>query len=381
MKRVNNIYNKICDINVIMDMYDKVIKTNTKNKKKIQNFENFYSCNMAKIKETLITKSYVPGKYNIFLVKEPKTRIIMSQEIEDKIVNHLVAKYFLIDVFDKTLQDRNCATRKGKGTHYALRLFKKDYNYFKNKYKKFYVLKMDISKYFYNLDHEIIKQLVREKIKDKDVLKIIDSIIDSTNEKYINEKIIKLKENEKTRILNSNNKNKEELLQEIEKLPLYQNGKGVCIGNMVSQIVATVYLDKLDKYIENELGIKAHARYMDDFYCMHYDKNYLKEVLEKINEYLKKFKLALNAKTKIYSSTEGIEFLGFVFYNKGSKIYMKLTNKTKKKFKEKMKIKNLEYINDFISKKKYLEVRNSYRGHLSYGNCHSLYNKYVLLKL
>ena len=129
MKRVNNIYNKICDINVIMDMYDKVIKTNTKNKKKIQKFENFYSCNIAKIKETLITKSYVPGKYNIFLVKEPKTRIIMSQEIEDKIVNHLVAKYFLIDVFDKTLQDRNCATRKGKGTHYALRLFKKDYNY------------------------------------------------------------------------------------------------------------------------------------------------------------------------------------------------------------------------------------------------------------
>ena len=103
--------------------------------------------------------------------------------------------------------------------------------------------------------------------------------------------------------------------------------------------------------------------------------------MEKINEYLKKFKLALNAKTKIYSSTEGIEFLGFVFYNKGSKIYMKLTNKTKKKFKEKMKIKNLEYINDFISKKKYLEVRNSYRGHLSCGNCYSLYNKYVLCKL
>lgn len=378
MKRVNNIYNKICDIDVIMDMYDKVIKTNTKNKKKIQNFENFYSCNIAQIKEKLITKSYVPGKYNIFLVKEPKTRIIMSQEIEDKIVNHLVAKYFLIDVFDKTLQDRNCATRKGKGTHYALRLFKKDYNYFKNKYKKFYVLKMDISKYFYNLDHKIIKQIVREKIKDKDVLKIIDSIIDSTNEKYINEKIIKLKENEKTRILNSNNKNKKELLQEIEKLPIYQNGKGVCIGNMVSQIVATFYLDKLDKYIENVLGIKAHVRYMDDFYCMHQDKSYLKKCLEKIKEYLKEFKLTLNSKTKIYSSIEGIEFLGFVFYNKGSKIYMNLTNKTKKKFKKKMKIKNLKYINNIISKEKYLGVRNSYRGHLSYGNCNSLYTKYVL---
>ena len=281
----------------------------------------------------------------------------MSQEIEDKIVNHLVAKYFLIDVFDKTLQDRNCATRKEKGTHYALRLFKKDYNYFKNKYGKFYILKMDISKYFYNLDHKIIKQLIREKIKDKNALKIIDSIIDSTNEKYINETIAKLKENEKLRILNSNNKNKKELLQEIEKLPIYQNGKGVCIGNMVSQIVATFYLDKLDKYIENVLGIKAHVRYMDDFYCMHQNKSYLKRCLEKIKDYLKEFKLTLNSKTKIY---------------------MKLTNKTKKKFKEKMKIKNLEYINNLNSKEEYLGVRNSYRGHLSYGNCYSLYNKYVL---
>ena len=107
-------------------------------------------------------------------------------------------------------------------------------------------------------------------------------------------------------------KNKKELLQEIEKLPIYQNGKGVCIGNMVSQIVATFYLDKLDKYIENVLGIKAHVRYMDDFYCMHQNKSYLKRCLEKIKDYLKEFKLTLNSKTKIYSSTEGIEVLGFV---------------------------------------------------------------------
>ena len=137
-----------------------------------------------------MSKNYVPGKYNIFLVKEPKLRIIMSQEIEDKIINHLVAKYFLIDVFDKTMSDRNCATRIGKGTHYALRLFKQDYNYFLNKHKKFYILKLDISKYFYNLDHEVIK--------------------------------------------------------------------------------------KLDKYIQEKLHIRAYARYMDDFYCMHESKEYLK---------------------------------------------------------------------------------------------------------
>ena len=230
MKRVNNLYKKICDIDVIMDMYDSVIRVNTKNKQKIQNFDNFYSCNIAKIKERLIKKDYVLGKYNLFLIHEPKIRIIMSQEIEDKIINHLVAKYFLVDVFDKSMSDRNCATRIGKGIHYALRLFKQDYNYYLNKYKKFYILKLDISKYFYNLDHEIIKNIIRHKIKDKNALKLIDSIIDSTDEKYINEEIIRLKNNEKNKILNSNYNDKEKRLKEVEQLPLYKEGKGVCIG-------------------------------------------------------------------------------------------------------------------------------------------------------
>ena len=126
MKRVGNLYNKICDLDVIMDMYDNSVRKNTKNRKKIQRFDDFYSCNLLKIRETLMKKDYKPQKYNIFLVYEPKLRIIMSQEIEDKIINHLVAKYFLIDIFDKNMLDRNCATRIGKGTHYALKLFKKD---------------------------------------------------------------------------------------------------------------------------------------------------------------------------------------------------------------------------------------------------------------
>lgn len=225
MKRVNNLYNKICDIDVIMNMYDKSIRINTKNKKKIQEFEKFYSCNMVQIKEILMSKNYVPGKYHIFLVKEPKLRVIMSQDIQDKIINHLVAKYFLIDVFDKTMSDRNCATRIGKGTHYALRLFKQDYNYFLNKYKKFYILKLDISKYFYNVDHEVIKNLVRHKIKDKNALKIIDTIMESTNSEYINQEIIALKNGEKKRILKSNIKDKENRLEEIENLPLYKKRK------------------------------------------------------------------------------------------------------------------------------------------------------------
>ena len=377
MKRVNNLYKKICDIDVIMDMYDHAIKINTKNKKKIQEFDNFYSSNIMKIKEILMSKDYVPGRYNLFLIHEPKIRIIMSQQIEDKVINHLIAKYFLIDVFDKSMLTKNCATRIGKGTHYALKLFKKDYNYYLNKHDKFYILKLDISKYFYNLDHKIIKELIMRKIKDKDVLKILDSVIDSTDEEYINETIIKLKENEMKKFKDKNN-NSLSKSREIENIPLYSKGKGLCIGNMISQVVATFYLDELDKYVINNLKVKAYTRYMDDFYCMHSSKEYLKGCLIKIEQFLKKYKLELNRKTKIYHSNESVEFLGFMFSSKNNNIRMRLTNKTKKKFKVKMKIKNNQYLNKEIEFDEYRSIRDSYRGHLNYGNCEHLYKKHII---
>ena len=144
---------------------------------------------------------------------------------------------------------------------------------------------------------------------------------------------------------------------------------------MISQVVVTFYLDELDKL---KLKIKAYGRYMDDFYCISRDKDFLKECLEKIKEFLEKYKLELNRKTKIYSSTENIEFLGFMFSSKNHNIRMKLTNKTKKKFKIKMKRKNRELLNHRIDFSKYIQIRDSYRGHLSYGNCNFLYIKYTV---
>ena len=337
MKRINNLYNKINDIDVIMDMYDNVVRKNTKNKNKLAKFEDFYSINVMNIKNVIESKNYTPERYNIFLVKEPKERVIMSQSIKDKIINHLVAKYFLIDVFDKTLINQNVATRVGRGTHYGLKLFKSYLNSYKNKYKKFYVLKFDIKKYFFNIDHNIVMNLIENKIKDKKVLNIISNIIDSTNEEYVNNKIDKLGNN----------------------LPIYKIGKGLPIGNMTSQIIATFYLDELDHYIKYNLKIKCYVRYMDDGVLIHQDKIYLQYCLNKIKKIIVKYKLELNHKVKIYTSDEEIEFLGFRFILK-EKIIMKVTNKTKKRFKCKCNNSN--------------ETLQSYLGYLKYGSCKGLIN-------
>ena len=375
MKRVGNLYNKICDLSVIMDMYDKSIKVKTRNKEKIEEFNNFYSLNIIQIKDILSAKNYTPGKYNIFFIQEPKIRIIMSQSIEDKILNHLVAKYFLSEVFEPVLIEENCATRIGKGTHYALKLFKKYYNISHNKYKKFYILKFDIEKYFYNIDHQIVKKLIRKRIKDRDAIKMLDKIIDSTDESYINEEIEHLKKVLKTQTIEKNINNLNDRLKEIDNLPFYKKGKGCPIGNMSSQIIATFYLNELDHFIKEKLKIKYYIRYMDDGILIHENKAYLEYCLEMILKMLERYRLSLNRKTKIYSSNEEIEFLGFRFkYH--NKIIMKVSNKTKVRFKKRMKCflinkENINYDN-------YRSVRDSYIGHLSYGSCYNLLHKNII---
>ena len=109
MKRVNNLYSKIYDIDNIMD-YAHIVCVNTANKVKVEKFNMYISENIYHIKDLLASKKYTVGKYNIFLIREPKLRIIMSQSIEDKVVNHLCAKYFLVDVFDKSFVDCSIAT-------------------------------------------------------------------------------------------------------------------------------------------------------------------------------------------------------------------------------------------------------------------------------
>ena len=86
--------------------------------------------------------------------------------------------------------------------------------------------------------------------------------------------------------------------------------KGLGIGNMTSQVLAIFYLNYLDHYVKEELKIKYYIRYQDDFLLFHSNKEYLKECLEKIEEFLKKEKLSLNKKTRIYKNTNNFIFLG-----------------------------------------------------------------------
>ena len=125
---------------------------------------------------------------------------------------------------------------------------------------------------------------------------------------------------------------------EIERIPLYEKGKGLPIGNMTSQIMAVYYLNELDHFIKEKMHAKYYIRYMDDGVLLSNDKEYLKYCLDKIEKVVSKYKLKLNDKTKIINvSKEGIDFLGFRFYVK-DKIIMKVRSDTKKDLKESLRL-------------------------------------------
>ena len=266
MKRKGNLYLEIYKFENIISAFNEVCK-NTKNKKKVANLKEYKCIYISRIYNILKNKEYKPGPFNIFTIYEPKERRIVSQNMQDKIINHLVARYILYPAILPCLLDVNVASRKGLGTIEGIRLAKNFHRICKVKYKTYYILKCDISKFFASIDHDILKQKLERRIKDKDALKIVFDII------------------------------------EVEE-------NGLSIGAMTSQVLAIFYLNDMDRFIKETLKIKYYVRYQDDFLLFHPSKEYLKYCLNELEKFLEKENLTLNKKTRIYKSTNNFLFLG-----------------------------------------------------------------------
>ena len=329
----------------LLNIYEKEISKNVKNKKKLVKFEINKVQNITNIIDMLNRGKIGHEHYNIFLIYEPKCRLVMSLSIKDKIINHFVTRYALEAKLTKYLDLRNVATRKGMGTDYGIKLVIKYLKRLKN--NKFYILKIDISKYFYSIDHEVLKGLLVDKL-DSYEYDLVEKIIDSTNDAYINETINK--------IMKMNN----------VEVPLYYHGRGLPIGNVSSQILSIFYLYKLDHFIVHDLKLKYYVRYMDDFIILDSDLEKLKKARDIIIDKLdKKYKLKVNTKkTKIVSCKEGFSFLGYVFKVIDKKLVIKI------------KRSNLEKIKKRVKQVRYLLDRNKishYRAFCSimtYSNCY-----------
>ena len=350
-------YDSILSIDKIMDVY-KNIYLNTRHKEKLVRFELAFSSNVVSILKQLEDRTYNHSDYSVFLINMPKYRIIMSENMKDKIVNHLISKYILIPTLSPKLIDMNVATRKGMGTKMGIYYTKKYINKMKMNYDNFFVLKCDISKYFYNIDHKILLQKLSKEFNDKDILNILENIINSTDNMNINNMVDNIIKNEIRRLEDKGISDLKKKKIELSRLPRYKEGVGLPIGNETSQILAIYYLNSLDHFIKENLGIKCFVRYMDDFLLFHHDKEYLKFCLKEIEGYIEKLHLKLNRKTQIYDMKRGFNFLGYKFFLKEKKLIILINNQTKERIKRKLrrlKKKNMD---------KYCLVKASYKGYL-----------------
>lgn len=266
MKRKGYLYENIYDFDNIISAFNEVCR-NTKNKKKVEFFKEYKCIYTYRIYNILKNKNYKVGPYNIFTIKEPKERRIVSQGMVDKVINHLVARYILYPAILPCLTDFNVASRKNMGMRKGLELYQKYRHYFSCKYKHYYILKCDISKFFASIDHDILKEKLKKRIKDKKALQIVYNIIDSDSE-------------------------------------------GLSIGNMTSQVLAIFYLNDMDHFIKEKLKIKGVIRYQDDFLLFHHSKDYLKYCLHELTKFLDKENLKLNKKTRLYKDTDNFIFIG-----------------------------------------------------------------------
>lgn len=282
----------------------------------------------------------------------------MSLSVKDKVINHYVTRNILEPKLTKYLDPRNVATRKGMGTDYARKMVKDYINKLKQDNEELYVLKMDISKYFYSIDHEILKELLIDKL-DSEEYNIISKIIDTTNMEYVNKTIKKYKD--KSGI----------------DIPYYEFGKGLPIGNMTSQFLSIFYLYKLDYYIVHDLKLKHYVRYMDDFIIIDKDKEKLKDAKDRITEILEKeYKLRVNKKkTNVSNLKGGVGFLGLTYRLDNNKTIIRIKKSNYEKVKKKVKLNGKLYRKGNLSHQKLFSSIMNYK--YSYHFC----DNYKILRL
>ena len=322
MKKSYVSYDSLIDYNKILDSYRLVVK-NTKHKDKLFKYNLFLSSNLVSIYNSLKDFKYHHDKYNIFLIKDPKYRVIMSETLKDKIVNQMISEYILKPALEPRLIDSNVATRIGMGSIYAFKLCKDYINYLKRANKEIYVLKFDIKKYFYNIDHDILIEKLDKIFVDKRIINLLKDIIYSSNNSYVNREIDTIINRELKKDLSVKQKD------ELKKVPRYYYHKGLAIGNITSQILAIFYLNRIDHLIKEKLNCKYYIRYMDDGVIFDYDKERLKYIKSVLENELVKEKLELNKKTNIYKLSNGFIFIGYRFILNDNKLIIRINNKVK----------------------------------------------------
>ena len=299
-------------------------------------FSNNLDANLLEIQEQLRNGTFKFGSYRKHWVYVPKKRLVMALPFNSRIVQWSI--YQLLNPFyNKMMIEDSYACRVGKGSLAAALRLQYWMKEAQGKKERWYVLKMDISKYFYRVDHKILLEILGERVKDPQLMELLTNIIECDGEKF-----------GLPRFTSPDDIDDEDWLASI----------GMPIGNLTSQLFANIYLDRLDQFAKHTLHIHRYARYMDDITIVAPTKELARKWEHEIAEFLlKELHLDLNSKTVI-RPIDRVEFVGFIVSANGLQLRKQTTRRIKRSFKSICK----QYFAGELSKLEYDRRVASYKG-------------------
>lgn len=275
--------------------------------------------NLISIQNDLMWRTYTVGRYRQFYVTEPKKRLVMALGFRDRVVQWAIYRQINQEL-DNGMIYHSYGCRVEKGTTRAADRLQYWCTLVDRKPERWHYLKLDISKYFYRVDHEVLLGILRRKYPDEDgLLWLMETIINCDH----------------TPFGLPPGKSADEVPPSERLFEV-----GMPIGNLTSQLLANVCLNELDQYIKHELKCHFYVRYMDDMVLLAEEAATLNEWRVLIEDYLNRIlHLELNSKTTIGLVCRGITFVGCRIYPG----YRKPTPNTVYKMKARMRYIAKEY--------------------------------------
>jgi len=348
-----------------------------RNKRNTQNalrFEKHLEKNVFELIDDIYQGKYQLGRCIAFIVNKPVKREIFASDFRDRVVHHwLINK--LNPLFEHLFIQDSYACRIGKGTHYGVKRVDAFIKSCSESYTKdCYMLKLDVQGFFMHINHKLLykrlEQFIHEQYQQLDKSLVLE----------ITRKIIFT--NPTQNCIIKGHKKDWEGLPKNKSLFHSPPDCGLPIGNLTSQVFANFYMHQFDAYVTKELGLKYYGRYVDDFIIVHHDKEFLKNLIPQLSNFLLfNLQLTLHPK-KIYLQhySKGVKFLGTVI--KPNRIY--IANRTKGNFYEAIEKQNKVISNHKPTKEEkaiFLSCMNSYLGIMKHYKSYKLRKRMISKRL
>jgi RNA-directed DNA polymerase len=295
---------------------------------------------LLNLQAELRQRTYSPGSYTTFVIRDPKSRLISAAPYRDRVVHHALCN-IIIPLIDRTFIHDTYANRSGYGTHRAL---KRCTDFARTSR---YVLQCDIRKYFPSIDLTILKSTLRQKIKCPDTLWLCDRIIDGSNDQG----------------------------EEVEYFPNdtllspIQRRKGLPIGNLTSQFFANLYMNGFDHFVKEQIQAQKYLRYVDDFALFSDDRPFLVDARLAIEAYLTNLRLRLHPiKSQLFETKHGVNFVGFRILPDRTRI----RNDNLQRSRDRCRQMQQDYTAGEIPLSDVVQRLRSWEAHLRHGDTHRL---------